>query len=83
MSNHRQHIACIDFVRLVSDYLDRQLSSEEASLVEEHLNFCDGCGRYLDQMQQTIRVASLLRDEDVDPEVRAALLEAFRTWRPT
>jgi predicted anti-sigma-YlaC factor YlaD len=81
MSDPREHIACVDFVRLCSDYLDRRLTGEETSFVEEHLNFCDGCGRYLDQVRQTIHLAGLLREEEVDTEVRAALLSAFREWR--
>ncbi|HZA39973.1 MAG TPA: zf-HC2 domain-containing protein [Actinomycetota bacterium] len=81
MTDRPEHIACVDFVRLVSDYLERRLTSEETSLVEEHLNFCDGCGRYLDQVRQTIHLAGLLREGNVDPKVRASLLEAFRKWR--
>lgn len=78
MSDHQEHIACIDFVRLVSDYIEGALGSDEASLVEEHLNFCDGCERYLDQMRETLRVTGMLREEEVPSQVRAALLAAFR-----
>jgi predicted anti-sigma-YlaC factor YlaD len=81
MNERREHVDCVDFVRVVTDYLERELTSEQVSLVEEHLNLCDGCGRYLDQMRQTIELTRLLRrDQDAD-EIRPALLEAFRNWK--
>ena len=81
MNEGREHLDCIDFVRVVTDYLDRELTGEEVSLVEEHLNLCDGCGRYLDQMRQTIRLAGLLRRDELSEEIRPALLAAFRSRR--
>jgi predicted anti-sigma-YlaC factor YlaD len=81
MNDRREYVDCVDFVRVVTDYLERELTSEQVSLVEEHLNLCDGCGRYLDQMRQTIELTGLLRrDPDAD-EIRPALLEAFRNWK--
>ena len=50
-------------------------------LFEQHLNFCDGCVWYLDQMRRTIAAVGRLREEDVPPETRDALLAAFRDWR--
>jgi predicted anti-sigma-YlaC factor YlaD len=81
MSEHAVHVTCAEFVRLVSDYIERALTSAETSLVEEHINYCDGCGRYLDQMAQTIHLAGLLRTEQVAPELSEALVESFRSWR--
>jgi predicted anti-sigma-YlaC factor YlaD len=81
MNEDREYIECFDFVNAVSSYLERELSSEEVSLVEEHLNVCDGCGRYLDQMRDTLRLAGLLRADEAADEIRPALLAAFRSWR--
>ena len=81
MNEGREYVDCVDFVAVVTDYLDRELTGEDISLVEEHLNLCDGCGRYLDQMRQTIQLAGLLRQDEVAEEVRPALLAAFRNWR--
>lgn len=78
-----EHITCAEFVRLVSDYMERVLTSAETSLVEEHINYCDGCGLYLDQMDETVHLARLLRTQEVTPEMREALLESFRTWQAT
>jgi predicted anti-sigma-YlaC factor YlaD len=81
MNEGREHLDCIDFVGVVTDYLERQLKGEEVSLVEEHLNLCDGCGRYLDQMRQTVRLAGLLRQDEVAEAIRPAVLAAFRNWK--
>jgi predicted anti-sigma-YlaC factor YlaD len=81
MDDRREYIDCVDFVKVVTSYLERDMNSEEVSLVEEHLNLCDGCGRYLDQMRQTIQLAGLLREDEVADEIRPALLAAFRNWR--
>jgi hypothetical protein len=53
------------------------------SLIEEHLRDCEACDCYLDQLRQTIRIAGLLREEDVHPEVRATLVRAFRALNGT
>ena len=37
------HLTCDETFRLLDDYLDRELSSEEQRLVEEHLKVCAAC----------------------------------------
>lgn len=80
MTEHDE-LNCTEVVELITDYLEGALPSGERTLVEEHLVFCDGCVNYVKQVEQTIRVAGALREEDVDPSTRAALLAAFRGWR--
>jgi predicted anti-sigma-YlaC factor YlaD len=75
------HISCQDVVELVSDYLERALPPHAASLFEEHLNFCDGCVTYVDQMRVTIEAAGRVAEEDVPAETRERLLTAFRDWK--
>jgi predicted anti-sigma-YlaC factor YlaD len=48
---------------------------------EAHLDECDACREYLDQMRATIAVVGSVRPADLPDETRAALLEAFRGWR--
>ena len=81
MAEHHQHVSCQEVVELVSDYLEGALPEEEATLVEQHLNFCDGCVWYVDQIRATVATAGRIREEDVPPETRASLLAAFRDWR--
>jgi anti-sigma factor RsiW len=75
------HISCQDVVELVTDYVEQALSAEEASVFEQHLNFCDGCVLYVDQVRKTIDVVGELRTEHVPEDTKAKLLTAFRDWR--
>ena len=76
-----EHITCQEVVELVSDYLDQALPPEEASLFEQHVNFCDGCEWYLDQMRSTVATVGRITAQDVPEETREKLLAAFREWK--
>ena len=76
-----EHVTCQEVVELVSDYLDQALAPEEASLFEQHVNFCDGCDWYLDQMRSTVATVGRITEHDVPDETRTKLLSAFREWR--
>ena len=76
-----QHITCQEVVELVTDYLERALDAGETSLFEQHLNFCDGCITYVDQLRMTIDVVGRVEEQDVPPETRERLLTAFRDWK--
>jgi hypothetical protein len=74
-------LICAEIVELVTEYLEGGLSASERERFEEHLGFCDWCVTYLDQMRQTIETTGRLREEDLDPELQDALIDAFRGWR--
>jgi anti-sigma factor RsiW len=76
-----EHVSCQDVVELVTDYVEGALAAEESSLFEQHLNFCDGCVTYVDQMRATVAVVGMVRVDDVPPQTRDRLLAAFRHWR--
>ena len=78
-----EHVTCQEVVELVSDYLDQALPAEEASLFEQHVNFCDGCDWYLDQMRSTVATVGRITEQDVPDETREKLLAAFREWKST
>jgi hypothetical protein len=82
MAEH-DHISCQEVVELVNGYLDRSLDADEASLFEQHVNFCDGCDWYLDQMRTTISTVGRISEEQVPPDTRDRLLTAFREWKRT
>jgi predicted anti-sigma-YlaC factor YlaD len=81
MAESADHITCREVVELVSDYLEGILPADEAELLEQHLNFCEGCGWYVDQMRTTAATVGRLREEDVPPETRERLVAAFRDWK--
>jgi anti-sigma factor RsiW len=81
MADAAEHISCQEVVELVTDYVEGALDPEEASLFEQHLNFCDGCVWYVDQMRTTISTVGRVDEEEVPPEARERLIAAFRDWR--
>ena len=81
MTESDQHITCREVVELVTDYIESALNADETALFEQHLNFCDGCLTYVDQLRVTIDAVGRIDEQDVPPEARERLLTAFRDWR--
>jgi predicted anti-sigma-YlaC factor YlaD len=81
MADAHEHVTCQEVVELVTDYLERALPPDEAALVEQHINFCEGCDWYFDQMRRTVATVGRIEEQDVPPETREKLLAAFRDWR--
>jgi anti-sigma factor RsiW len=81
MSHSPLHISCQEVVELVTDYVEQALPADEAAVFEEHLNSCDRCGWYVDQVRKTIDVVGQLRAEAVPDDTKEQLLTAFRDWR--
>jgi anti-sigma factor RsiW len=77
------HLGCQEVVELVTDYLEGALPPDEAALFEQHLNFCDGCVWYVEQVRHTVATLGRIEPEEVPPETRDRLLTAFRDWRRT
>jgi predicted anti-sigma-YlaC factor YlaD len=76
-------LTCQELVELVTEYLEGALTEVVRARFELHLGVCPGCLDYLNQMRDTIRATGTLREDSLDPAVRNALVEAFRTWRVT
>jgi predicted anti-sigma-YlaC factor YlaD len=75
-----QEITCKELVEVVTDYLEGRMLPNRRLLFEEHVAFCSWCRTYLDQMRETIRITGTLTEDNLSPETRDALLEAFRNW---
>lgn len=73
-------LTCKELVELVTGYLDGSVRGRRRRRFEAHLAGCDGCTRYLGQMEATIRLTGTLTEEQVTEEQRAVLLTAFRGW---
>jgi anti-sigma factor RsiW len=76
-----QALTCHDVIELLSNYIDGALTVEERRRVDEHLDLCDGCTTYLEQMRETIRLSGMVSEDQVPEPEKAALLDAFRDWR--
>jgi predicted anti-sigma-YlaC factor YlaD len=76
-----REITCKELVEIVTDYLEGRMAAEQRVLFEEHVAFCSWCQTYLDQMRETIRLTGALTEEDLSPETKETLLDAFRNWK--
>ena len=80
----RRDLLCVEFVEVVTDYLEGTMHARDRARLEAHLGACDGCDRYLAQIRTTIELTGRLSTDDVDalgPAARAELLTAFRAFR--
>ena len=76
-------VTCQELVEIVSDYLEGALPDGDRERFDAHLQTCEGCRRYLDQMRTTIRLMGTLTEENLDPGARDQLLQLFRAWNRT
>jgi anti-sigma factor RsiW len=76
-----RELSCAQIVELVTAYLEGALEPDDRERFEEHLVFCDGCDRYLEQMRLTIEVTGRLEPGELPSALEERLLEAFRGWR--
>ncbi|MGH2735301.1 MAG: anti-sigma factor family protein [Actinomycetota bacterium] len=74
-------LSCKELVELVTNYLEGRLEASEAGRFEAHLQQCEGCANYLDQMGRTIVVTGALSEESVGERARNELMKAFRAWK--
>ena len=80
----RRDLLCVEFVEVVTDYLEGALSAQDRARLEAHLTACDGCTRYLAQIRITIELTGKLTTDDVDAlgsEARGELLAVFREYK--
>jgi anti-sigma factor RsiW len=83
MTVELEQLSCQELVELVTDYVEGALSQDEHARVDRHLETCQGCQTYVEQMRQTIELTGRLTVDDVSPEAELALLDAFRAWHAT
>ena len=71
-------ISCQEVVEVVTDYLEGRMSAADVAIFEAHLDLCDGCKWYVEQMRITIATVGRIEETDVPDEVQATVLDAFR-----
>ena len=81
MTQTVEEITCRELVELMTDYLEGALSEPDRDRFEHHLAGCDGCTTYLKQMRLVVKASGRLREEELEPQARDALLAAFRDWK--
>jgi predicted anti-sigma-YlaC factor YlaD len=71
-------MTCAELVEVVTDYLEGDLCSCDASSLEQHIEECFGCRVYLDQMRETVRLLRSLPPGQPSSGDADRLLEIFR-----
>jgi anti-sigma factor RsiW len=74
-------ISCQEVVEVITDYLEGRLSPQDVAIFEAHLELCDGCRWYLDQMRIAIATVGRIEETEVPAELRNTVLAAFRDRR--
>jgi hypothetical protein len=81
-TGHFEHgYTCNQVVELATDYVEHALSAELVEPFEMHLNFCDGCLTFIEQIRTTAHLGSRLTEDEIPEETKAQLLAAFRDWQ--
>jgi anti-sigma factor RsiW len=81
LSGSPRHVPCIEFVELVTDYLEGVLPAAEREALEHHLRLCDPCVGYIEQMRETRRLTGALTVDDVPEAGVDDLMAAFRAFQ--
>jgi anti-sigma factor RsiW len=74
-------LVCREFVELVTDYLEGTVPEAERVRFEAHLEDCDGCAGYLEDMRRLVGSLNEAPQPLPDPATREVLLRAFRDLR--
>ena len=64
---------CGSVVRLLADYLERQLPPALQQELEEHLQKCPRCVIQLRTYESTVSLLRSVREEELPPELRLTL----------
>jgi len=76
-----QDITCHQAVALVSDYLEGALSRRDRRRLERHLEGCEACSAYLEQMRVTIAISGSVGPEDLSAEALSRLVDVFEKYQ--
>jgi len=74
-------LSCREIVELVTDYLEGDLDADTTAALEEHLDLCPGCARYVEQIRETVATLRDVSSDNLSAETQTGLLEAFREFR--
>jgi len=83
VTDELEQLSCQELVELVTDYLEGAMPDDERAGLERHLETCDGCRDYVEQMRATIAVTGETQPAPLTPEVEEALLASFGDWKTT
>jgi anti-sigma factor RsiW len=75
--SRRRPLSCQEVVELVTAYLEDALDPVTRARFVAHLEACDGCATYLEEIRVTVSTLGTLHEDDLDPIFRSRLMDAF------
>ena len=82
--NDGDDLQCVEFVELITAYLDDALPDDLRARIDAHLDICQGCPNAIAQLRTVVDLTGKLTESDVeelDPLEREALMSTFRRLR--
>jgi anti-sigma factor RsiW len=76
-----EELDCDYVVEIVTDYLEDALDPVARAAFEAHLDECDDCVTYLEQIRTTARAVGEVGGDHLSESTRAGLLAAFKDLR--
>jgi hypothetical protein len=76
-----QGLSCREVVELATEYLEGAMTEGQRTRFEQHMNLCDGCFYFVEQVRATVAIAHVLSEDEIPGETKAKLIEAFRDWK--
>ena len=64
---------CMQFVELMSDYVDGDLSAEDAALWQKHFDECKNCAPFFKSFASSLDLVKYLKEQPCPREVRARM----------
>jgi len=74
-------LTCRELVELVTEYFEGALSLDARARFERHIEMCEGCTHYLNQMRKTLELMGDLPEESIELAAKDRLLRLFRDWK--
>jgi anti-sigma factor RsiW len=74
-------LVCQQAVELVTDYLEGVLSRRDRRAFERHLEGCDGCAGFLEQVREVLVATGEVGPDDLAPATLDGLVQLYREHR--
>ena len=72
---------CTQVVEIATEYVERAMPTGLVEPFEMHLNFCDGCFTFIEQIRTTAELGGRVVEEQIPEDTKVKLLAAFKDWR--
>ena len=70
-------MTCQQLIDFIGRYRENELSGDERTEFDRHLEICPSCVAYLKTYEQTVLLAKASTDQPIPPEVPESLVKAI------